>query len=88
MALKMRKSRTFPTRQQLIDFAYDAGVPRANAAAAIDEIADNLNACLNSLAEIEAMPGLKDSMAKHLTASMHQTHLKSAYRHQKKRKYQ
>ncbi|MBT41981.1 MAG: phosphatidylinositol kinase [Idiomarina sp.] len=88
MALKMRKSRTFPTRQQLIDFAYDAGVPRANAAAAIDEIADNLNACLNSLAEIEAMPGLKDSMAKHLAASMHQTHLKATYRHQKKRKYQ
>lgn len=88
MALKMRKSRSFPTRQQLIDFAYNAGIPRANASSSIDEIADTIDACLNAISEIEAMPGLKDSMIKHLTASMHQAHLKTAYRHQKKRKYQ
>lgn len=88
MALKMRKSRAFPSQQQLIDFAYDAGIPRNVAAGLIDEIADTLVNCLNSIAEVAGMPGLKQSMLKHLASCMHQPHLKAAYRHQKKRKYE
>ncbi|RUO76989.1 type II toxin-antitoxin system HipA family toxin [Idiomarina seosinensis] len=87
MALKMRKSRSFPNRQQLVEFAYSAGIPTRVAADLIDQMADNLNDCLSALAEAAAMPGLKESMLKHLSAVMHQQHVKKVYRHEKKRKY-
>ncbi|MCU7556093.1 type II toxin-antitoxin system HipA family toxin [Alteromonas sp. ASW11-19] len=87
MALKMRKSKAFPTRRDLIEFAYSAGVTRSSAADMVDSMAQGIMECLASLDEVKAMGGLRESIEKHLSKVMVKQPLKSAYRHDKKKKF-
>ena len=87
MALKMRKSKAFPTRRDLIEFAFSAGVTRSLAAHCIEKMAQGILDCLASLDEVNAMDGLRESIEKHVSRVMAKRSILPAYRHDKKKKY-
>jgi serine/threonine-protein kinase HipA len=62
MALKLKKSKVFPLKKDLIELAFSAGIPRSFAGHAIDALAQNIQDCLNTLPVVEAMEGLKKSI--------------------------
>ena len=88
MALKLKKSKAFPLRKDLIELAFSAGIPRSSAGTAIDALAQNIQDCLNILPEVEAMEGLKKSILMNVGRIMSKTVISAPYRHQKKRKYE
>ena len=88
MALKMRKSKAFPTRRDLIEFAFNAGVSRSFAADKVDNIAQGILECLASMNEVSLMEGLKESIEKHVSDTMAKQQVYSVYRHDKKKKYE
>ncbi|NDW22131.1 type II toxin-antitoxin system HipA family toxin [Alteromonas hispanica] len=88
MALKMRKSKAFPTRRDLIEFAFNAGVSRSFAADKVDNIAQGILECLASMNEVSLMAGLKESIEKHVSDTMAKQQVYSVYRHDKKKKYE
>lgn len=88
MALKMRKSKAFPTRRDLIEFAFSAGIPRASAAKEIDRLAQGILECLVSLNELRLFAGLRASIESHLSSVMSQQPVLPSYRHDKKKKYE
>ncbi|OFC70095.1 type II toxin-antitoxin system HipA family toxin [Alteromonas confluentis] len=88
MALKMRKSKAFPTRKDLIEFAFNAGVTRSSAGAIVDSIAQGILDCLASLNEVNEMEGLRESIEKHVGSVMKVKPIQSVYRHDKKKKYE
>ena len=88
MALKLRKSRSFPTRRDLIEFAFNAGMTRSFAADTVDSMAQGILECLSSLNEVLLMDGLRESIEKHVNSTMAKQSVYSVYRHDKKKKYQ
>ena len=88
MALKMRKSKAFPTRRDLIEFAFSAGVTRSSAGDTIDNMAQGILDCLASLDEVNAMEGLRASIEKHVGSVMEKQPIQAVYRHDKKKKYE
>ena len=88
MALKLKKSKTFPTRKDLIELAFEAGITRSLAGAMIDEMAQKIEQCINTLAEVEAMPNLKDSIMASVHKLMTHVAISAPYRHLKKKKYE
>ncbi len=87
MALKMRKSKAFPSRRELVDFAYSTGISRSTAGKVVDNLAEGIAACLARLDEANAMEGLKSSIEGHLHNVMEKSHIQPVYRHDKKKKY-
>jgi len=88
MALKMRKSKAFPTRRDLIEFAFEVGVSRSIAGDTVDSMAQGILDCLASLGEVNAMEGLRESIERHVGSVMEKHSIQAAYRHDKKKKYE
>ncbi|MDG6099954.1 type II toxin-antitoxin system HipA family toxin [Alteromonas sp. ZYF713] len=88
MALKMCKSKAFPSRRDLIEFAFNAGVSRSSAADTVESMAQGILECLASLEEASIIHGLKESIEKHVSNVMAKQHIHSVYRHDKKKKYE
>jgi serine/threonine-protein kinase HipA len=88
MALKLKKSKLFPNRKDLIDLAFDAGISRSKAVDIIDNMAQNIQQCLETLTEVEAMPNLKLSIISHLNKVMVHIPIAAPYRHKKKKKFE
>lgn len=88
MALKMRKSKAFPTRRDLIEFAFSAGVTRSSAGDTVDSMAQGILDCLASLDEVNVMKGLRESIEKHVGSVMEMQPIQPAYRQDKKKKYE
>lgn len=87
MALKMRKSKAFPSRQDLIEFAFNSGIPRSRAADTVDSMAEGIINCLDTLEEAKAMKGLRESISSHLSEVMTKHAIRPVYRHHKNKKY-
>ncbi|MDU0352517.1 HipA domain-containing protein [Paraglaciecola aquimarina] len=85
MALKLKKSKTYPNRKDLIDLAFDAGISRSKAGEIVDNMAQNIQQCIQDIAEIEAMPNLKQSILDHLSKVMTHFPMVSPYRHKKRK---
>lgn len=87
MALKMRKSKAFPSRRDLIEFAFNSGIARSTAADIVDNIAEGILSCLASLNEVTAMQGLRESIEKHISNVMTKHSIQPSYRSDRKKKY-
>jgi len=85
MALKMKKSKEFPSRGVLIDLGITAGVNQP--AEIINFIADNISDYIAQSQEIKLMKGLRDSIEHSLGLARTREPLKERYRHLKKKKY-
>ena len=85
MALKMRSSKSFPDQKTLRLLGEDFGIKKP--AQVIEEIADSIQDYLDSSAEVELMPGLKDSIYKSLAKAQTGPTPVKTVRHDKHRKY-
>lgn len=88
MALKMRKSKAFPSRHELVEFAYTAGISRSAAGKIVDRMAECILVSLSNLEEVNAMDGLRDSIEAHLSNVMETSGIQPVFRHDKKKKYE
>ena len=87
MALKMRKSKAFPPRHELVEFAYTAGLSRSLAGKIVDTLAEGILVSLSNMEEVNAMDGLRNSIEDHLNTVMEKSGIQSIFRHDKKKKY-
>ena len=87
MALKMRKSKAFPSRHELVEFAYTAGLSRSLAGKIVDTLAEGILVSLSNMEEVNAMDGLRNSIEDHLNTVMEKSGIQSIFRHDKKKKY-
>jgi len=85
MALKMKKSKAFPSRRVLIDLGVVAGINQS--AEIIDFIADHISDYIAQSQEIKLMKGLRRSIEGSLGVARVGEPLKKPYRHLKKKKY-
>ncbi|MCK4842388.1 MAG: type II toxin-antitoxin system HipA family toxin [Methylococcales bacterium] len=85
MALSMKKSKTFPNKNVLIDLGIAAGINKP--ADIIDFIADNISDYLQQSEEIKLIDGLRASIESSLALARANRSLREDYRHLKKKKY-
>ena len=88
MALKLKGSKSFPVKKDLVELAFSAGITRSSASNKIDALAQNINECLVALPEVDAMGGLRESILINVDKVMTKTAVSAPYRHQKKKKYE
>ena len=88
MALKMRKSKAFPSRHELVEFAYTAGISRSAAGKIVDRMAECILVSLSNMEEVSTMDGLRGSMEAHLNNVMKTSGIQPVFRHDKKKKYE
>lgn len=88
MALKMRKSKAFPSRHELVEFAYTAGISRSAAGKIVDRMAECILVSLSNMEEVSTMDGLRGSIEAHLNNVMKTTGIQPVFRHDKKKKYE
>ena len=88
MALKMRKSKAFPSRYELVEFAYTAGISRSAAGKIVDRMAECILVSLSNMEEVSAMDGLRGSIEAHLNNVMKTSGIQPVFRHDKKKKYE
>ncbi|MCP3673714.1 MAG: type II toxin-antitoxin system HipA family toxin [Gammaproteobacteria bacterium] len=85
MALRIKKSKAFPNKQELIRLGAEAGV--LNSDQIVEFISDHASDFIKSSEEIKLMKGLKESIEHSISiASISAPPIKQ-YRHNKKRKY-
>ena len=87
MALKMAGSKEFPSFNHLLALADGPGFKIRGAKDIIHEFAQRIEELLVDSEEVKLIDGLKESISRHLSRTMHQTATVSTYRHDKKRKY-
>ena len=83
----MRKSKAFPSRHELVEFAYTAGISRSSAGKIVDTLAEGILVSLSNMEEVNAMDGLRNSIEAHLNTVMEKTGIQPVFRHDKKKKY-
>ncbi|MBL53465.1 MULTISPECIES: type II toxin-antitoxin system HipA family toxin [Marisediminitalea] len=88
MALKMRKSKAFPSRHELVEFAYTAGISRSAAGKIVDRMAECILVSLSNMEEVSTMDGLRGSIEAHLNNVMKTSGIQPVFRHDKKKKYE
>ena len=86
MALKIKKSKAFPNRNELITLGTTAGINKA--AEIIDFLSDNISDYLAGSAEIGLMDGLRASIERSLAFVSSKGSVVKKYRHLKKRKHE
>ncbi|MTI12147.1 type II toxin-antitoxin system HipA family toxin [Sansalvadorimonas verongulae] len=84
MALKLRKSKEFPTRRELIRLGDEYSVTKPGAI--IDEMSETLNTFLTDSDEVELMDGLKASMLGAISQVHARADSAKGFRHTKNRR--
>jgi len=85
MALKLKKSKAFPNKNDLITLGVTVGV--THSADIIDFIADNISNYIAASEEIKLIDGLRGSIEQSLFSGTTTGALKKNYRHLKKKKH-
>ena len=87
MALKLKASKEFPNKKQLIDLAATKSFKLRNAEKIIDVTAEGILDYINFSNEIYLFDGLKDSIRESVSRVMVTQTIAKPYRHDKKKKF-
>lgn len=87
MALKMRKSKAFPNKNELVNLAYGGGIQRSRAELIIEEMAQSITDHISGSEEVNLLEGLKDSILNQLDKTMTTPAIRAAYSHVKQKKF-
>lgn len=87
MALKLKGSKEFPTKKQLLDLAIAKSFKLRNAEKIIDATAEGILDYVTSSEAIYLFDGLKESICQSVSRVMVTQTLAKAYRHDKKKKF-
>lgn len=88
MALKLKGSKSFPDKKQLIDLATSKSFRLRGAESIIDNIADGILDYLKRSDEVYLLDGLKASITQSVSRAMTLNSKAQPYRHDKKRKFE
>ena len=88
MALKLKGSKVFPNRNDLLGLASSKSFRLREAASIIDATAEGVLDYLSTCQEVHLMRGLKESIISSVSKVMSQTVSSKGYRHDKKRKFE
>ncbi len=88
MALKLKGSKVFPSRNDLLGLASSKSFRLREAASIIDATAEGVLDYLSTCQEVHLMNGLKESIIRSVSKVMSQTASSKGYRHDKKRKFE